>query len=132
MKKSEEIVQTLNEGKTAEKVPEVLNVLFRPSVQPYLISWFRYDPAQEIAKLPMPVLIVQGTTDVQVSVQDAKLLAKAKPFAKLCIIEGMNHVLKNISGDKEKQMRSYIDPALPVAPKLIVETSQFIRKLKKR
>ncbi len=130
MKKSEAIIQTLNEGKTDETVPEVLNVLFRPSVQPYLISWFRYDPAQEIAKLSMPILIVQGTTDIQVSVQDARLLAKAKPSAELCIIEGMNHVFKEVSDDKEKQMRSYSDPALPVAPKLVVEVSQFVRKLK--
>jgi pimeloyl-ACP methyl ester carboxylesterase len=111
MKKSEEIVQSLVGGKTIEEVPDVLNSLFRPSVQPYLISWFHYDPAKEIEKLSMPVLIVQGTTDLQVSVQDAMILSKAKPAAKLCIVEGMNHVLKNFSGDKEKQMRSYIDPA---------------------
>jgi hypothetical protein len=78
----------------------------------------------------MPVLIVQGTTDLQVSLQDAKLLAKARPTARLCIIEGMNHVLKTVSGDKEKQMRSYIDPALPVPSQLVLETSQFIKKVK--
>lgn len=130
LKRSEEIIQTLNEGKTTEAVPEALTALFRLTVQPYLISWFRYDPAQEIAKLPMPVLIVQGTTDLQVSVEDAKLLAKAKPMAKLSIIEGMNHVLKTVSGDKEKQMRSYIDPALPVPSELVVETSQFIKTVR--
>jgi pimeloyl-ACP methyl ester carboxylesterase len=132
LKRSEEIIQTLNEGKTTEAVPEALNALFRPSVQPYLISWFHYDPVQEIVKLPMPVLIVQGTTDLQVSIQDARLLAKAKPTARLCIIEGMNHVLKTVSGDKEKQMRSYIDPALPVPSQLLVETGQFIKRLKQR
>jgi pimeloyl-ACP methyl ester carboxylesterase len=132
MKKSEEIVQSLVEGKTIEEVPDVLNSLFRPSVQPYLSSWFHYDPAKEIEKLSMPVLIVQGTTDLQVSVQDAMILSTAKPSAKLCIVEGMNHVLKSVSGDREKQMRSYIDPALPVSPKLILETSRFIKKLKKR
>jgi len=68
--------------------------LFRPSVQPYMISWFKYDPAAEIANLEVPVLILQGTTDLQVHVEDAKLLAKAKPDAKLRIFDGMNHVLK--------------------------------------
>ena len=130
MKKSEEIVQTLNEGKTTETVPTELNALFRPSVQPYLISYFRYDPAQEIAKLTMPVLIVQGTTDIQVRVQDATLLAKAKPSAELCIIEGMNHVFKEISDDREEQLKSYTDLSLPIAPKLVVDVSQFIKKLK--
>ena len=130
MKKSAEIVHSLSEGKITEPVPDALNSLFRPSVQPYLISWFHYDPAKEIEKLSMPVLIAQGTTDLQVSVRDAMLLSKAKPTAKLCLVEGMNHVLKNIAGDKEKQRRSYIDPALPVAPKLIIETCQFIQELK--
>ena len=66
-----------------------LAVVFRSSVQPYVISWFHYDPAREIARLKMPVLILQGTTDIQVSVGDAELLAKANPAAKLVLIEGM-------------------------------------------
>lgn len=129
MQQSEGIVESLNGGKTIEAVPQMLSSLFRPSVQPYLISWFRYDPAKEIAMLAVPVLVVQGTTDLQVSVQDARLLSNANPRAKLCIIDGMNHVLKNVAGDKEKQMRSYLDPALPVSAPLIVEASQFIKGL---
>ena len=130
MKNSEAIVETLNEGKTTETVPTELNALFRPSVQPYLISYFRYDPAQEIAKLTMPVLIVQGTTDIQVRVQDARLLAKAKPSAELRVIEGMNHIFKEVSDDRQTQLKSYTDPSLPISPKLVVDVSQFIEKLK--
>ncbi len=54
----------------------------------------KYDPANEIAKLKIPTLIIQGTTDLQVSVDDAKLLLDAKPASKLVIIENMNHFLK--------------------------------------
>ena len=70
-------------GKTVSKVDPNLVSLYRPSVQPYMISWIKYDPSKEIAKLKVPVLIIQGTTDLQVTVEDAKLLAAAKPGAKL-------------------------------------------------
>ena len=128
---TQDILAQLVAGKTVDKVPPQLNSLFRPSVQPYMISWFHYDPAKEIAKLQIPVMIAQGTTDVQVSVQDAKLLAKAKPSAKLLILDGMNHVLKQVSDDKNKQAASYSDPSLPVDPRLIAEISKFLKKLKR-
>ena len=81
-------------------------MVFQPSLQPYWISEFRYDPAQEIASLKMPLLILQGTTDIQASVRDAELLAKANPEAKLVVIEGMNHVLKSVLPDRRAQLAS--------------------------
>ena len=89
MNQVEDIVKALEAGRRVESVPPALAVVFRSSVQPYMISWFQYDPAREIARLKMPVLILQGTTDIQVSVGDAELLAKANPAAKLVLIEGM-------------------------------------------
>src|SRR5687767_12903500 len=109
-------LDALAAGRFADSMPPGLESLLRRSVQPYLMSWFRYDPAKEIAALPVPVLIVQGTTDLQVSVADARLLAAAVPNAKLMLVDGMNHVLKLASGDRAAQMRSYGDPSLPVAP----------------
>jgi pimeloyl-ACP methyl ester carboxylesterase len=97
----------------------------------YLISYFKYDPAKEIAKLSIPVLIAQGTTDIQVSAQEAKLLAQAKPSAGILMIEGMNHVLKEVPAEQEKQIKSYTDPSLPVAPKLIEGINGFIKAIKK-
>ena len=58
----------------------------------------------------MPVLIVQGTTDLQVSVADAQALSAAAPAARLVIVPGMNHVLKMAGGDLAQQMPSYSDP----------------------
>jgi len=129
---AEMIVKSLSEGKIVEDVPPALGgALFRRSIQPYLISQFRYDPAKEIAKLSIPVLIAQGTTDIQVPAQDAKLLAQAKPSASLLMIEGMNHVLKEAPAEQEKQLKSYTDPSLPVAPKLIEGINGFIKAIKK-
>lgn len=131
LKQSEEILNQLTIGQTVSPVPAALNVLFRPSVQPYMISWLRYNPTKEIAALRVPTLIVQGTTDIQISVEDAKLLAAAYSMAKLSIIEGMNHILKQVPKDAEQQIASYSNPALPVMPSLINEISHFVNKAKK-
>ena len=85
-----------------------------------------------IARLEIPVLILQGTTDLQVKVEDANRLAAAKPGARLIIIEGMNHVLKAASGTLPQQMPSYGDPSLPIVPRLISETVSFVKSLPRR
>ena len=76
----------------------------------------------------IPVLIVQGTTDLEVSLGDAKLLVEGNPAAKLLLIDGMNHVLKTVPNEREKQVSSYGDPKLPVAPELVSEISSFVNK----
>ena len=123
---SERILTALEAGRTAESIPDALLSLYRPSVQPYLISWFRYTPAEEIARLSMPVLIVQGTTDLQVALAEAEALKRAKPDATLLIVDGMNHVLKLVPVDATQQHASYTNPSLPVAPELVDRTAQFI------
>ena len=130
MKQVEDIVSALEQGRTVDSIPPGFAALFRASVQPYLISWFRYDPAKEIAKLTMPALILQGTTDMQASVSEANLLAGANPKAKLVVIEGMNHILKEVPEGRDKQIASYSDPSLPLAAKLLDEISRFIASLK--
>ncbi len=107
-------------------VPIPLRVYFDESLQPYLISWFRYDPAVEIKRLNIPVLIVQGTTDRQVPVSDALLLAEADHSATLRIIDGMNHVLKDVPPDPDAQDRSESDPTLPIDKQLVTAAGDFI------
>lgn len=128
LKKTEEIFEQLAAGKTVADVPSELNVLLRPSIQPFMISWLRYEPAKEIAKLRVPILIVQGTTDLQTRLTDAKGLADGNATAKLLLIDGMNHVLKTVPNDPAKQVASYSDPTLPVTPQLVNEISNFVKK----
>lgn len=124
---SDRILQQLSSGKTVDTVPAALGALFRPSVQPYLISWFRYDPAAEVRTVRGPVLIAQGTTDLQVTVEDARLLAAAKPDATFLVVAGMNHVLKIVPPDVATQVRSYSDPSLPVAIELVDAVARFVK-----
>ncbi len=131
MNTAENILNRLVAGETVESVPQALNVVFRRSIQPYMISWLHYDPAKEIAKLKIPVLITHGTTDIQATLQDVKLLSAANPSAEVSLIEGMNHVFKAVPSDRGKQVASYSDPTLPVVPELTNEISRFIHKAKK-
>jgi pimeloyl-ACP methyl ester carboxylesterase len=132
MSQTERILAALTAGNMPDSVPPVLAALFRPSVQPYLISWFKYDPAVEIGKLQVPVLIVQGTTDVQTTMTDANALAAGNKSARLLTIEGMNHIFKEVSGDRMAQLPKYSDPSLPVMPRLIDEIVSFIKSLPKK
>ncbi|MEY8019537.1 alpha/beta hydrolase [Muriicola sp. SD30] len=120
------IITTLEQGQTVDSINPMLNSLFRPSVQPYLISWFKYNPAEEIAKLDCPVLVLQGTTDIQVKVKDAEMLVSAKPEAKKVIIDGMNHVLKEAPMDRMENIESYNNPTLPLMSGLIEAIVSFI------
>jgi len=130
LEESDRILESLKAGKTDDQVSPSLNTLYRPSVQPYMISWMKYDPAKEIAKLKVPALIVQGTTDLQVTVEDAKLLSGAKPDAKLVIVENMNHVLKESGPDLQENMGTYTNPELPLKKELGDEVTNFVKLLK--
>lgn len=123
------ILDSLVQGKTVAHVNPLLYNLFRPSVQPYIISWFRYNPQTEIEKLHIPILIVQGTNDVQVSVEEAKLLAKANPRAQLVLIPNMNHVLKIVEGDRKANLATYSDASLPISEELVNKIAGFIKKV---
>jgi hypothetical protein len=129
---TDRILAALSAGSIPNSVPPMLAPLFRASVMPYLISWFKYDPAVEIGKLSVPVLIIQGTTDIQTSMTDANALAAGNPSARFIQIEGMNHILKEVSGDRMAQTPKYSDPSLPVAPKLLDEIAAFIKSAPKK
>jgi uncharacterized protein len=113
-------------GQTIPSPDPLLYALFRPSVQPYLISEYRYDPAGEIAKLKIPVLIVQGTTDLQVGLVDANLLAAADPQAKLVVVQGMNHMLRDAPADRQQNFATYQNPALPLDAKVVPVIASFL------
>ncbi|MDQ2890200.1 MAG: alpha/beta fold hydrolase [Gemmatimonadota bacterium] len=119
-------LDTLDAGHTVNGTAPALAMLFRPSVQPYLISWFRYDPAAEIRKLSVATLVIQGTHDVQTSVQDAKLLAAA-PGAKLVLVDGMTHVLKDGPADATAQLAVYTDPSTPLDPTVVAAVVAYAR-----
>jgi uncharacterized protein len=106
-----------------------LQRLFAPQVQDYLIDMFRQDPAKLAASLKLPLLVVQGERDVQVSVEDAKALAAADPKAKLVLLPQMNHVLKDVaSDDRAANLATYTDASLPVDSGLVDAIAAFAKR----
>ncbi|MFZ6734372.1 alpha/beta hydrolase family protein [Undibacterium sp. Ji42W] len=124
---NEEILSALQAGKTYAEVPPELKMLYRASVQPYLVSWFRYTPEKEIAKLTCPVLLVQGDKDIQVDAAQLTALTLAKPDVESLLVHDMNHVLKITGDNTAQQMASYTDPVLPLAPELTKGLNSFLR-----
>ncbi len=123
------ILEELKKGKTVEEFNPMLNSLFRKSVQPFLISWMKYNPQNELKKLTIPVLIIHGSKDIQVSHIDAELLHKTSNGSKLDIIENMNHLFKEIKGDLNENMASYTNPELPVMKELTSIIATFINEI---
>lgn len=120
-------IDQLRAGKRVEHVSPQLMSLFRPSVQPYMISWLPLDPAADLAKVKAPVLIIQGETDLQVDVADAQLLAKARPQSRLLLLDGVNHVLKAAPADRAANIATYADPNLPLDPRIVPAVAAFVK-----
>lgn len=122
-------IDSMKAGYTVKKFNPYLISLFGPAIQPFLKSYISYSPAEEIKKLDIPVLIINGTTDIQIEVSQADSLKKAYPKADLLIIEGMNHVLKDAPADPAANMATYNNPELPLSDDLMTGMITFIKKL---
>lgn len=118
----------LRKGETTNDYPLPLSSIFRADIQPFIINWMKYDPAKKIAELDIPVLIVNGTKDLQVSEEEANLLKNASDNSSLRIIKDMNHVLFIIKGDTLENSKSYNESSRPVSQELIDTISGFINK----
>jgi len=113
----------------AAAIPAPLQPLFNERVQGYLIDMFQHDPAKLIAAVKLPVLIVQGDKDIQVSVSDAELLKRAQPVATLKLLPGINHVLKSVaSDDRAANVATYGDANLAISPAVPDAIAAFVRK----
>lgn len=124
------VIDLIASGKAVDTLAPWLYSIFRPNIQGYLKSWMAYDPAVEINNIDVPILIIQGDLDLQVSVNDAEILMNGNNNKQLAIIEGMNHVLKKVTDDRQSNKASYNDPNLPLHSDLIFSIVSFLKKIK--
>jgi pimeloyl-ACP methyl ester carboxylesterase len=118
-------------GEDAGDVHPGLRSLLLPANRKFMQNWAQYDPAAEIARVKVPVLIVQGGRDVQVSEGDARALKTAYPAAKLVVIPAANHVFRAAASvDRMAQLRLYTDPTIPIVPELTPAIVEWVNKLK--
>lgn len=114
-------------GKAETYSPGIAS-LFRPEIQPFMLSWIKFDPTEELAKLNCPVLLINGDKDLQIDPQEAQKLLEAKPDAQLEIITGMNHVLKTIEGGDMENAKSYNEAERPLSEELVPLIIDFVKK----
>jgi len=113
-----------------DTLPPALLTLLAPVNQRYMQTWAAFDPTREIAKLTVPILIIQGEADIQIGVGDAQALKNAQPNAELVLLPGMNHVMKAVTDTAlAVQASSYTNPALPVVPALIQTVAGFVGRV---
>lgn len=124
-------IDSLESGmKVTLETPQLFS-LFRPSVQPYLISWFKIDPCAEIKKVNGRILLVGGQKDLQVGPEQLRMLELAAPKAQTLLFPTLNHALVNIySDDKAENYAAYNKPEMPLSPDLVKNIIAFIRNEK--
>ena len=120
--------KSLKEGKAITDYPQPLAPVFRADVQPFIMNWMQYNPKEVIKSLDIPILIINGTSDLQVSVDEAQLLKDASETSEIKIIEKMNHVLFIIEGDQLVNSKSYNESSRKISEELITTISSFILK----
>ncbi len=123
-------LDSIKNGHQVTQYHPMLASIFHPSSQPFLISAAKYSPAQWISKTTIPVLIVNGTADIQVDEEQARCLKAANPTAELVLIENMNHVLKVSSKDRAENIKTYTDASLPLHEELVPALTRFIEGIR--
>ena len=126
-KDTKDSFELLKQGKTVKDYPQPLSGIFSPDLQAFMRSWMAYNPEEVIKDLNMPILIINGTKDLQVPVSEAELLESKSSNAELKLIDNMNHVLFIIKGKDLENSKSYNESFRPISNELITEIVQFIK-----
>lgn len=119
--------EILKKGETTTSYPPALASVFNIDTQPFISNWMQYNPKEIISDITIPILIINGTKDLQVSVEEANQLKEANSKAQLKIIENMNHVLFIIEGDDLENSKSYNESFRPISTELVETISSFIK-----
>lgn len=129
VEEADSVISRLEKGERveADRMTPILLTLFAPQVQGFLIDAMALDPAKLAAGTDLPILILQGTADLQVKAEDAAVLAAARPDAQLRLIEGMSHTLKQVAGEgPAANYATYLDASLPIDPQLVEAIVAFV------
>lgn len=124
-------ITALEAGKRVDvgALPLPLQSLFANSLQAYWIDLLSHDPVALIARVTLPVLILQGTRDLQVNVADAEALKRALPTATLTLLPGINHVLRPVvSDDRAANIATYRDATIPLSPSVAAAVAGFLKR----
>lgn len=119
-------IEELQQTDTIKEVNPLLLSLFAPQNQKFIKSWMAFDPQEEIKKVNLPTLILNGDLDIQVPIEEAKLLKAAQPKATLLLLENTTHTLKEVTR-AHQQLATYTDPKYPLSNNLVLALEKFIK-----
>lgn len=120
-------MDSIKNGYTVTKYNPALASLLRESLQPYLRSYFKYTPTNEIAKLKIPIMVIQGGQDLQTTTKEGEMLRDAASDAEYLFFENMNHVLKMVDESEEQNRAAYTDPDFPLPKELAIKIANWIK-----
>jgi pimeloyl-ACP methyl ester carboxylesterase len=123
-----EIIAALERGEEVKTMRADLEPLFRPSVQPFVRSWIKTDPAQLLRSFDMPALVIGGGRDIQVARADFDALVAARANVKSSWYPSMGHTLKQTGEDLQSQGKAYMDPTLPLMEGLADAVARFVHE----
>jgi pimeloyl-ACP methyl ester carboxylesterase len=123
------ILDELAAGRRVADMPQPLQAIFRPSVQPFLISTSRFDPAKLIAGTTLPILVLHAERDLQVMRADLDALRAAKPQARYVLLPEANHTLKTAPADLQGNLALYQNPAAPLDSGVLPPLVDFVRSV---
>lgn len=123
-------IDSLESGKPVDVGPlhPALHPLFAPVLQHYLMDMMRVEPARLIAAVRVPILIVQGTQDIQVKLTDAEILHAASPSSTLAILDKVGHTLKEVPKGERGVMAVYTNADLPIARAVVSMVAEYIKQ----
>jgi len=119
------ILDQLTAGKLVAEPSKKLEPLFRKSVQPYLISWLNVSPVEAL-KTNTPVLILQGSSDLQLNSDDPRRLSASPKNVRVVMVSGADHDLKvKVSTSKGSD-----DNPHPLSPQVATAIQTFLDSLR--
>ena len=119
-------LDTLEEGRLLKNYPVFLGSLFRPGIQPYLISWFAHQPVNDVAKLQVPFMAMGADRDVQVPGEQATYLAKSAVKGSYKRYPTLNHLFKEAPEDRAGNLATYGSEVPPFSPVVVGDIADFI------
>ncbi len=114
-------------GRTTNYNP-ALESIFGYKLQSFMRSWIKFVPSEEIKNLEIPILIIHGDKDIQVDPTEAERLKESVPTADYVIIKNMNHILKEIKGNRLENYKSYNEGWRKIMPEFIDAIVNFANK----
>lgn len=123
-------IDALEAGETVDvtNLHPALKQLFAPQVQGFLKSLLPANPAVIAAKLDIPILIIQGDNDLQVSIEGAERLKVAAKNGTLHILDDVNHILKKAPRNRVGNMMMYKAPNEPIDKRVTKAVTEYVKK----